>query len=56
VIERARAAASSGLGVSFATRALDAGEIVGSTSYVNVDAENRRLEIGFTRLVGFLSR
>lgn len=34
-------------GVSFAVRTLD-GRLVGSTSYLNVDAPNRRLEIGHT--------
>ncbi|MCV7168590.1 MULTISPECIES: GNAT family N-acetyltransferase [Mycolicibacterium] len=34
-------------GVAFAVRALD-GALVGSSSYLNVDATNRRLEIGHT--------
>ncbi|MGV0677128.1 GNAT family N-acetyltransferase [Mycolicibacterium fortuitum] len=42
-------------GVSFVVRALD-GRLVGSTSYLNVDGPNRRLEIGHTWYVADVRR
>ncbi|NOR01377.1 GNAT family N-acetyltransferase [Mycolicibacterium fortuitum] len=42
-------------GVSFVVRTLD-GRLVGSTSYLNVDAPNRRLEIGHTWYVADVRR
>ncbi len=48
LIERARENAAVGTGLSFATRLLDGGEIVGATSYLNPDPQHRRVEIGFT--------
>jgi len=50
LLERAAATLAAGQGLSFATRAVRTGEIVGSTSYLNADEENRRVEIGFTWL------
>jgi len=44
-----RSTCASGKGaMPFAVRANDSGNIVGSTRYFNVDAANRRLEIGHT--------
>jgi RimJ/RimL family protein N-acetyltransferase len=37
-----------GTALPFAVRDLASGEVVGSTRYCNVDAANRRLEIGYT--------
>jgi len=48
LLARAAATLAAGQGLSFATRALRTDEIVGSTSYLNVDEANRRVEIGFT--------
>lgn len=48
LLERAAATLAAGQGLSFATRAVRTGEVVGSTSYLNADAGNRRVEIGFT--------
>ena len=44
-IERAMARPDA---LPFATTIRESGEIVGSTSYLNVDEQNRRVEIGFT--------
>ncbi|MBJ7338710.1 GNAT family protein [Mycolicibacterium sp.] len=35
-------------GLTFVVRALDGGEVIGSSSYCHVDPPNRRLEIGYT--------
>ncbi len=37
-----------GTSLPFVTRIAETGEIVGSTSYLNIDPENRRLEVGYT--------
>lgn len=47
-IDTALAQARVGLALPFVVRLQDTGEIVGSTRYCNVDARNRRLEIGYT--------
>lgn len=39
-----------GTGLGFVQRALPAGEVVGSTTYLNADAANHRVEIGATWL------
>jgi RimJ/RimL family protein N-acetyltransferase len=46
-VEKALALRDSGQALPWVVRAAD-GEIVGSTRYGNVDAENRRVEIGWT--------
>ena len=50
LIASARAMAQAGEGLGFAIRLLQTADLVGGTSYLNVDSENRRLEIGFTWL------
>lgn len=37
-----------GIALPFAVRSLQSGEIIGTTRYCNVEAKNRRLEIGYT--------
>ncbi len=37
-----------GTSLPFVTRLVETGEIAGSTSYLNIDSDNRRLEIGYT--------
>jgi len=39
---------SGGSFVPFTTRRRDTGQVIGMTSYCNIDAEHRRLEIGYT--------
>lgn len=47
-IERRLALRESGMMNPFAVRRLSTGEIVGMTTYCNVDEPNRRVEIGYT--------
>lgn len=49
------AAQSPDTGLTFVVRSLD-GRVVGSSSYLNVDGRNRRLEIGYTWYVGSARR
>jgi RimJ/RimL family protein N-acetyltransferase len=49
------AAQSPDTGMTFVVRSLD-GRVVGSSSYLNVDGRNRRLEIGYTWYVGSARR
>lgn len=46
-VEKALALREAGAAMAWAVRAAD-GEIVGSTRYGNIDAENKRVEIGWT--------
>ncbi len=41
---------SAGTGQGFVTRLRSSGEVLGGTTYLNADAHNRRVEIGFTWL------
>jgi N-acetyltransferase len=41
----------SGLSVGFATVVRESGQVVGSTRFMNIDAQNRRVEIGSTWIV-----
>jgi RimJ/RimL family protein N-acetyltransferase len=56
LVERALALAADGLQVPFATIDRTANRAVGSTRYMNIDAANRRLEIGFTWIAPFWQR
>ena len=47
-IDRRLALAERGEMLPFATRRNDTGALIGATTYCNVDAENRRVEIGYT--------
>ena len=46
-VEKALALCAAGTAMAWAVRAAD-GEVVGSTRYGNIDAENKRVEIGWT--------
>lgn len=48
MVEDALAEAERGVSLPFVTVALQTGEVVGSTRYLNIDRVNRRLEIGYT--------
>ncbi len=50
-VERVLADQHAGLSVAFATVVRDSGEVVGSTRFMNIDAANRRVEIGSTWIV-----
>jgi RimJ/RimL family protein N-acetyltransferase len=54
-VDRRLAAQHPGTGLTFVARTLD-GRLVGSSSYMNVDPPNRRLEIGFTWFAGSVRR
>jgi RimJ/RimL family protein N-acetyltransferase len=54
-VDRRLAAQHPGTGLTFVARTLD-GRLVGSSSYMNVDPPNRRLEIGFTWFSGSVRR
>ena len=47
-VRQALAMQADGIGLPFAVRRTADGRIVGSTRYCNIDAGNRRLEIGYT--------
>ncbi|MBI1817245.1 MAG: GNAT family N-acetyltransferase [Deltaproteobacteria bacterium] len=47
-VEFSVGAQAAGLGVSWATVALASGDVIGGTSFLNIDPQNRRLEIGGT--------
>jgi N-acetyltransferase len=50
-VERVLAEQSAGLSMAFATVLRESGEVVGSTRFMNVDAANRRAEIGSTWII-----
>lgn len=54
-VDRRLAAQHPDAGLTFVARTLD-GRLVGSSSYMNVDPPNRRLEIGFTWFAGSVRR
>jgi len=47
-LDRRLALAERGEMVPFVTRRNDTGALIGATTYCNIDAENRRVEIGYT--------
>lgn len=50
-VERVLAEQEKGISLGFATVLRESGEVVGSTRFMNIDAANRRVEIGSTWIV-----